>query len=75
MVAGTKLVSKPPRLAARPCGVIYSRIKSGRSATNARVVCSSGKETENDAFDELLEKYELWRVSRGGAWVGRSFTT
>ena len=31
------------------------------------------EKTENkDVFDELLEKHELWRVLRVGAWIGRS---
>ena len=29
------------------------------------------KTENNDAFDALLEKYELWRVLRVGAWIWR----
>ena len=29
------------------------------------------KTENNDVFDELLEKHELWRVLRVGAWIGR----
>ena len=29
------------------------------------------KTGNNDAFDELLEKHELWRVLRVGGWIGR----
>ena len=68
MVAGTKPVSKITGLTAGPCNDIHSRIKSGRSKTNACVVYSSGRENRNNvAFDELLEKHELWRVLRVGA--------
>ena len=68
MVAGTELVNKTAGLAAKPCKDIHSRIKSGRSKTNVCVVYSSGRENRNNvAFDELLEKHELWRVLRVGA--------
>ena len=29
------------------------------------------KTGNNDAFDKLLEKHELWRVLRVGGWIGR----
>ena len=29
------------------------------------------KTGNNDAFDELLEKHEPWRVLRVGGWIGR----